>query len=439
MNVEADFALDELFFSKTDFKGRIESGNQVFVRVSEYSNEEILGRPHNIIRHQDMPRSVFKLFWSYLQSNRPIAAFVKNKSKTGRYYWVFAMAFPMTDGYLSIRLKPTSVFLGEVQKIYAELVSRESTGLSMEQSEGLLLSELHKRGFASYDAFMTRALLEEMKSRDQLLLHFERKTSPATVDRSERVGDMREASGKCTKAARTAFDLADSLNQRFSRNNQAQSISDICREVQMVTTNLTISAAKLGEAGKTLSVVSKNLERLALEIDESSREFDEIFANFSVAASRMYFSMATSRLQIEMMNHLIVETQSPDQEEFLLKNCHLLKNLISANFADVEETAKKLIKENKSLNRSINMLSKVTAGMDVICVVGKIEMARVKEFSSALESLLADMENLTASFKKTLRSIESESQWGLIRSSELKNHLYVISQSLRHVDNSMMA
>ncbi|AFX99897.1 PAS domain-containing protein [Bdellovibrio bacteriovorus] len=438
MTLEADFALDELFFSKTDFKGRIESGNQVFVRVSEYSQDEILGRPHNIIRHQDMPRSVFKLFWNYLQSNKPIAAFVKNKSRTGKYYWVFAMAFPMADGYLSIRLKPTSVFLGEVQKIYTELVSREKTGLNMEQSEGLLLSELHKRGFNSYDAFMTRALLEEMKSRDQLLLHFEKKTS-LTVDRSERVGEMQQASGKCTKAARTAFDLADSLNQRFSRNNQAQSISDICREVQMVTTNLTISAAKLGEAGKTLSVVSKNLERLALEIAESSREFDEIFANFSIAASRMYFSMATSRLQIEMMNHLIEETQSSDQEEFLLKNCDLLKNLISANFADVEETAKKLINENKSLNRSINMLSKVTAGMDVICVVGKIEMSRVKEFSSALESLLGDMENLTASFKKTLRSIENESQWGLVRSSELKNHLYVISQSLRHVDNSMMA
>ncbi|MFV8256777.1 PAS domain-containing protein [Bdellovibrio bacteriovorus] len=438
MTLEADFALDELFFSKTDFKGRIESGNQVFIRVSEYSEEEILGRPHNIIRHQDMPRSVFKLFWSYLQNNLPIAAFVKNRSKNGKYYWVFAMAFPMSDGYLSIRLKPTSVFLGEVQKIYAELVSRENSGLSVEQSQDLLLSELLKRGFHSYDAFMTRALLEEMKSRDQLLLHFEKKSS-LTAERSERVGEMQEASGKCTKAARTAFDLADSLNQRFSRNNQAQNISDICREVQIVTTNLTISAAKLGEAGKTLSVVSKNLERLAMEIAESSREFDEIFANFSVAASRMYFSMATSRLQIEMMNHLIDETQSSEQEEFLLKNCHLLKNLISANFADVEETAKKLIKENKSLNRSINMLSKVTAGMDVICVVGKIEMARVKEFSSALESLLGDMENLTASFKKTLRSIENESQWGLVRSSELKNHLYVISQSLRHVDNSMMA
>ncbi len=438
MALEADFALDELFFSKTDFKGRIESGNQVFVRVSEYSKDEILGRPHNIIRHQDMPRSVFKLFWSYLQSNRPIAAFVKNRSKTGKYYWVFAMAFPMNDGYLSIRLKPTSVFLGEVQKIYAELVSRESSGLGIEQSEGLLLSELHKRGFHSYDAFMTRALLEEMKSRDQLLLHYEKKVLQ-TNKRSDRVGEMQEASGKCTDAARTAFDLADSLNQRFSRNNQAQNISDICREVQMVTTNLTISAAKLGEAGKTLSVVSKNLERLAMEIAESSREFDEIFASFSVAASRMYFSMATSRLQIEMMNHLIGETQSSEQEDFLVQNCHLLKDLISANFADVEETAKKLIKENKSLNRSINMLSKVTAGMDVICVVGKIEMARVKEFSSSLESLLGDMENLTASFKKTLRSIENESQWGLVRSSELKNHLYVISQSLRHVDNSMMA
>lgn len=109
-SAEAEFKLDELFFSKTDKKGHIQASNSVFIRVSEFLEEELLYRPHNIVRHQDMPKTVFKPLWSFLLGDKAIAAYVKNKSKSGKHYWVFAMAFPMKDGFLSIRLKPTSNF-----------------------------------------------------------------------------------------------------------------------------------------------------------------------------------------------------------------------------------------------------------------------------------------------------------------------------------------
>ncbi|MGZ3772855.1 MAG: PAS domain-containing protein, partial [Bdellovibrio sp.] len=122
MSSEAEFGLHELFFSKTDFRGIIQSGNTVFIRVSEYSSEELIQKPHNIIRHSDTPRAVFKLLWDYLKGNKPIVAYVKNRSKAGRYYWVLAMAFPMQDGYLSIRLKPSSSFFDKVKTLYAEML-----------------------------------------------------------------------------------------------------------------------------------------------------------------------------------------------------------------------------------------------------------------------------------------------------------------------------
>ena len=112
--VERPFAVHEIFFSTTDRKGIIRSGNRVFTRVSGYTNEELVGAPHNIVRHPDMPRVVFQLLWTEIGAGRSIAAYVKNMASDGSYYWVLATAMPVGDGYLSVRLKPTSPLLATV-------------------------------------------------------------------------------------------------------------------------------------------------------------------------------------------------------------------------------------------------------------------------------------------------------------------------------------
>lgn len=108
---ESIFELNEYFISRTDKRGVIQFGNEVFYRVSGYSVEQMIGSPHNIIRHPDMPKAIFKFFWQTIKQNKTIAAYVKNKSIDGKYYWVFATAFPTKDGYLSIRMKPSSELL----------------------------------------------------------------------------------------------------------------------------------------------------------------------------------------------------------------------------------------------------------------------------------------------------------------------------------------
>ena len=80
---EANFDLQELFFSITKKDSSIVAGNETFTRISGYSRDEIIGQIHNIVRHPDMPRVIFKLFWDYLQANKPVVAYVKNRTKTG--------------------------------------------------------------------------------------------------------------------------------------------------------------------------------------------------------------------------------------------------------------------------------------------------------------------------------------------------------------------
>src|SRR4051794_38069039 len=98
------FAIDELFFSTTDAKGVIRSGNGVFARVSGFELEELVGQAHNVVRHPDMPRAVFRTFWDALGAGRGVAAYVKNIASDGAYYWVMAFAVPALDGgFVSVR------------------------------------------------------------------------------------------------------------------------------------------------------------------------------------------------------------------------------------------------------------------------------------------------------------------------------------------------
>ncbi len=123
---EVPFRIEELFFSRTDARGRILSGNDVFQRVSQYSWEEMTDRPHNIVRHPDMPRAVFFLLWERIRAGLPVGAYVKNRSKDGRHYWVYAVVTPVEDGYLSVRLKPTSALFAAASGLYAAIRAQEN-------------------------------------------------------------------------------------------------------------------------------------------------------------------------------------------------------------------------------------------------------------------------------------------------------------------------
>lgn len=129
---ETFFQPSELIVSKTDLKGRITYANGVFRRMAGYSERELLGQPHSIIRHPDMPRSAFKLLWDTIEARREIFAFVKNMARSGDHYWVFAHVTPSFDakgqmtGYHSNRRVPDRAMLeSAIIPLYAEVLRIE--------------------------------------------------------------------------------------------------------------------------------------------------------------------------------------------------------------------------------------------------------------------------------------------------------------------------
>lgn len=106
------FSPDDIIVSKTDLKGVITYANHTFCEVSGFKESDIIGQPHSIIRHENMPRCVFKLLWDYIASGREIFAYVVNRTIDNNYYWVLAHVTPSFDkaghvvGYHSNRRSP---------------------------------------------------------------------------------------------------------------------------------------------------------------------------------------------------------------------------------------------------------------------------------------------------------------------------------------------
>ena len=117
--------------SKTDLKGIITYVNTPFCKLAGYSKEELKGKPHNIIRHPDMPKSVFKQLWETIEKNQKWRGFVKNLRKDGKYYWVEAFIEPIFDengnkiGYISVRKPVSEEDKKKYEQIYKEMREKE--------------------------------------------------------------------------------------------------------------------------------------------------------------------------------------------------------------------------------------------------------------------------------------------------------------------------
>lgn len=145
MGKEVFFDSSEIIVSKTDLKGRITYANRTFRDICGYELPELIGQPHSIIRHDDMPRAVFQLLWERLGVGDEVFAYVKNKTKCGDYYWVFAHVTPTINlegkvtGYHSSRRVPDHDLVANViEPLYEKLLIEERSETN--RKEGLVRS-----------------------------------------------------------------------------------------------------------------------------------------------------------------------------------------------------------------------------------------------------------------------------------------------------------
>ncbi len=169
-NEEIKLNPHKTIMSKTDKKGIIEYANEYFMEISGYKEWELMGQPHNVIRHPDMPKTVFKILWDRINNGIPTYALVKNLAKDGRYYWVIAHFLPvMKDGeivnhYAKRKAVPDEL-KEEISELYSTLRELEKVG-GIEAGEAYLKSYMEEHGM-NYDEFiyhMMRLSPKELKA-----------------------------------------------------------------------------------------------------------------------------------------------------------------------------------------------------------------------------------------------------------------------------------
>lgn len=146
---------NDFIISKTDTKGRLTYVNKIFVDMAGYTEEELLGQPHNIVRNPLMPKVIFKLLWEKIQNKEEIFAYVVNKTKNGDDYWVYANVTASLDerdnilGFYSVRRMPNRRALEIIKPLYAQMVNAERSG-GIEASRKILDDTCKEKG-VGYD------------------------------------------------------------------------------------------------------------------------------------------------------------------------------------------------------------------------------------------------------------------------------------------------
>ena len=370
---EVPFTIDELFFSRTDSRGIILSGNTVFRRISQYSWEELFKKPHNIIRHPDMPKGVFYLLWHFLKQGKPIGAYVKNRAKDGRHYWVFAIATPIEDGYLSVRLKPSSEFFGVVENAYKALLAYEKeNNVSPKESMEYLFTVLKTLSFDSYDAFMSVALRMEV------------------VSRNEKLGRHKENFLSC----------CEELSQHSTLIvKQTDSIFTAHEASQYVPMNLQIRAAQLGEEGRTIGVISQDFSNVSAEIlseintfISSAREvFDKIYEG--------QFLLCTAGIQSE-----VVEFFRREHSENSSKEMELLVTQLKEYQNKSQEGWNAIVVKIDKFQEDCKRMRKCAANLEVVRVIGKVNASGLSK--NGLHELLEELGTFQSTISQSLKEIE---------------------------------
>lgn len=380
---EAPFKIDEVFFSRTDHRGVIQCSNYIFKRVSDYEWNDLLGAPHKLIRHPDMPKGVFWLFWENLKNGKPIGAYVKNKARDGLYYWVYAVAMPFQDGFLSVRIKPSSDFLGIIEKEYKALRKAEvEDGISPEESAAILEQRIQALGFTNYQEFESNALARELAARDA------------------QVGNAVDTS---------VAQFADMIAAAAKLQNETESLTQGFGAISTVPTNMRILAARLEPSGGAISSLSQNYWEMS---EEMSRWFQSYVSGSGSDFAAIHATLSTSQFLLGTARILTTVATRFNRERRSLGGCDVqnekrqMNELATQYVGKARAGLQQVSLEAQRISRAITMMRRFTLGLSSTRVMCNIESARLPVGGGSLVDIINQLGVFQDNLEKHLDRIE---------------------------------
>jgi PAS domain S-box-containing protein len=361
------FEVNETFFSTTDERGVITAGNDVFSRTSGYGLDALIGQSHNIVRHPDMPRVVFRQMWETIRAGKSFAGYVKNQARNGDHYWVFAMVVPTRRGFLSVRIKPSSPVLAQVEAIYRRLVAKEAAMIAAGSAEvqatdaahKLWQTELSALGFSGCDAFSRTALNTEITCRDAEIARRSLRLFSEKLNQSGR-DDVHHLLSVLYPQVLSAYADVNALCRSLN------SFRDVCREIQQ----------------RTESPVKNGL-------------IESTMAPLTTAVEDIVSSLSIGRIQIEMLLSYVSEIGLHRHHRLQLHQLRAITEDLGAGFVGIIERA------FGDLERLLGRLFEILGTKELLRKniesrpasppeVRRREIARLDQFVAGLSALTVD-------------------------------------------------
>jgi len=325
--------LDDLFFSTTDAKGVIDEANEVFTRNARYTREQLIGAPHNIIRHPDMPGGVFRIMWDQLEAGTPVCAYVLNLAGDGSAYWAFATVVPIGERYLSVRARPCNLeardlLHGLYTDVRAQELKARETGASAADAallgRELLGAALEANGFGSYAELQLDLVPAEVAARDA--------AGPSLPSLDEGSQTLRTMVGTAGDARAILGTFSDDLTASLT---DADALARDLRRCRGALANLDDVGRDLGRLGLGVapSEVTSGISDLQTTVDALSVALTGVVRT----RKQLRLDTAIARLQAEAIARYVVavahEVEDPRVSERALAS--LTEALLSILDADL--------------------------------------------------------------------------------------------------------
>lgn len=454
-----EYPIDDetLILSTTDIKGRITYINPTFIEVSGFSEDELIGKAHNIVRHPDMPPEAFADLWKVLQSGKPWTGLIKNRRKNGDYYWVLGNATPLVEngkviGYLSVRTKPSRQLIEKVEPIYRQMCDGKAKNLKIENGAIVRTDFIGKATALFKMTFGKRVAM--LLSLPTLLLAgaaaagWWGMSHAVTASWLSHFVMMAAAAGVLLMGV-MGFCL---VRGTLKPLNEAIDVANILAAGNLRTQVSTAYHDEFGLLFKSLSQMNINLKATVLDV-QNNAEIVRQAAN-EIASGNMDLSQRTeeqassleetaasmeefaSTVKQNSENAKQADQLATDASHVALKGGQMMSNVV--------KTMTSISDSSKNIANIINVIDSIAFQTNILALNAAVEAARAGEQGRGFAVVATEVRNLaqrSATAAKEIKSLIDDSvkrvENGTLQVNEAGKTMQEIVNSIKHVANIM--